>query len=254
MLGSAIAVRTALALSFRHQAALSITRLEQSRYWLKSANLALCYWGFACRRDATSANGAGRAAFYCCAYDVITDWRNYDADLYRWFRNLLKSELPHRSAEIALRLYEQERAGTLAIDGLSRGIDALEFISGLIGSEQYLRDHFDFEKVGIVMQIVDDVLDWEDDLRYNQTNCLLTSPSKRAEYLDMLLDFDLCHFNSTLPQARLLCRVIRSAQGQARQLKSSNSFRFEKAPSIEDHPHHNVNEEKHTEITCDVDH
>jgi len=216
MFGSAIAAGTAFIWSLRHQTALGITQRERRRYRMKSVHLALCYAGFAANRSGKAAWRAGQAAFYCCAYDVITDWRNYDQEAFIWFKNLLQREIPGRSANIAVRLYEDERNGILDFDGLSRGVDALEFVTGMMESEQYLRDRLDFHQLGIVMQIVDDVLDLEDDLRSNEMNCL--SSPRALLYLQTLLAFDVCALRQVLPNSQLLCRVVRSAQKKAEKL------------------------------------
>lgn len=216
MLASATAVVTALTYSLRHQARLRITTKECHRYWLKSVNLALCYRGFSPNTNIKSAREAGRAAFYCCAYDVLTDWRKFDQSALVWFHWLLKREVPDDLAEIALKLYQQEYTDTLQLDGLSRGIDALAFVTGLIGSDKYIKQSLDFQHLGVVMQIVDDVLDVEADRRNGETNCILKSPSIRNNHLRTLLNFDLGHFKRVLPHATVLCNVVRIAQKRAR--------------------------------------
>jgi hypothetical protein len=236
MLASAIAVGTALIFSLRHQAALHIKSKECCRYWLKSINLALCYRGFAPNRDFESARNAGRAAFYCCAYDVVTDWRHYDETAFDYFRKLLNQEVAKDLAVIAFKLYEEERNGALQLDGLSRGIDALEFVTRLIGSEKYIRRNLNFRHLAIVMQIVDDVLDLEDDQRNGEINCLLISPSQRTKHLRALLAFDMQGFEKVFPHATVLCRVIRSAKRKAELMIPAQRLFVEKSPSIHDSP------------------
>lgn len=248
MLASATAVGTALIFSFRHQAALHINLKERRRYLLKSVNLALCYRGFVPDGNLESAHSAGRAAFYCCAYDVVTDWRNYDESAINWFKGLLNREVRGGLAKIAFNLYEQECKGLLQLDGLSRGIDALEFVTGLIGSDAYIRQNLNFRDLGVVMQIVDDVLDLEEDQRNGEINCLLISPSQRSKHLRALLAFDMQRFKMIFPRATVLCRVIRSAQRKADLMLSAQRTTFEIFPSIHSGPDQNINNKKQTEI------
>ena len=252
MLVSATAVGTALFFSLRHQAALRIKPKERRRYLLKSINLALCYRGFSPSKRLRCARDAGKAAFYCCAYDVVTDWRNYDKSDFQAFKHLLNREVAGNLAVIALRLYEQERNGSLRLDGLSRGIDALEFVTKLIGSDEYIRHNLDFRNLGVVMQIVDDVLDWEDDQRNGELNCLLTSRSQQTKHLRALLAFDMQRFQRILPHATVLCRVIRSAQRKAHLMLSGKRLFLEKLPSVNASPYQNINNKDQAEITSYV--
>lgn len=252
MLASLIAAGTAFILSFRHQFPLRIRKEERSRYFLKSVNLALCYRGFAPNRSLVAARNAGVAAFYCCAYDVVTDWRGFDETYVLWFKNLVTRQLSPPLAAIAIGLYEQERRGALALDGLSRGIDALAFVSLLIGSNEHIRQNMNFDHLGVVMQIVDDVLDLEDDQRLGEFNCLLTSPIRRTMHLQTLTAFDLNRFKSIFPHARVLCAIIRSAQKKATRLLSTSAAALKEFPSINARPYQNIKHKQHAEITCDV--
>jgi hypothetical protein len=215
---------------------------------LKSINLALCYRGFSPSKDLRSARDAGRAAFYCCAYDVVTDWRNYDNSAFQWFKHLLNREVTGDLAMIAFRLYEQERNGLLQLDGLSRGINALEFVTKLIGSDEHIRRNFDFLNLGVVMQIVDDVLDLEDDRRNGELNCLLTSTSQQAKHLRVLLAFDMQRFQKILPHATVLFQVIRTAQRKADLMLSVQRLFLEKLPSVNASPYQNVKNKEQAKI------
>jgi len=215
MLTSITAVGTALLFSFRYYSTLRVKLSEWRRYYVKSANLALCYRGFAPNRSLFCARSAGKAAFYCCAYDVVTDWRRFNIDDQKRFKRLLSDALPPKLAAIACSLYDQERADLLTQDGLSRGIDALAFIGGLMGIDSYIRSHTNFEHLGIVMQIVDDVLDLEEDQKAGDVNCLIVTPTKRTFYLRKLTEFDLIAFRKVFPHAHLLGRVIQTAKQKA---------------------------------------
>jgi len=210
----AAAAFTAVQQSFAHARQLAIRWHEWPRYYLKSVNLALCYFGFARKGDFKGARCAGRAAFFCCAYDVVTDWRNFDRSALHVFEKLVTQELPENLAELAIALLRQEQEGALTQDGLSRGVDALRFICRLVGSEEHIRTRLDFENLGLVMQIVDDVLDWEEDWRTQQLNCLASS--SRENHLNRLVQFDLGQFTNLFPHATVLAHVVRTAQRKAR--------------------------------------
>lgn len=252
MLASLVAAQTALTLSLRHQRTLQITPKERTRYLVKSLNLALCYRGFVCGGNLRHAFNAGRAAFCCCAYDVVTDWRHFDGAAFTRFKKILDQEVTIELARIAQKLYRQERDGILLLDGLSRGIDALTFVTKLIGSEDYIRQRLNFDQLGIVMQIIDDVIDLEEDLHNGETNCLLASVSRRTKYLHVLTAFDLNAFRRLFPHAVVLRRVTRLAMRKAERLLLAQAAMPEKATSINGSPDQNINHEEKSEVSSCV--
>ncbi len=226
--------------SFRHQKTFQIKAEERRRYWLKSVHLALCYRGFAPDCKPRSLMGAGKAAFFCCAYDVVTDWRDFDPKLFESFESLLRRSVPAEAAELALTLYKQEKMDLLTEDGLSRGTVALEFVTKLMNTESYIRQRTDFNHLGIIMQIVDDVLDLEEDKREHKTNCLFSSG--REEYLSLLAKFPINENEGFLPGGRILWNVVRSAQQKAEGLVlRQNQRTTSKTPvDIEGSPYQHV--------------
>ena len=243
-----VSTLSALWMSLRHCRALGIRRGELKRYYLKTLNLALCYRGFVTTRSVSDSMRCGQAAFYCCAYDVITDWRHFDSDRRDWYAKLLRDNLPEKIATLALNLYRDEYENRLKWDGLSRGSVALEFISRLIGNFDELDRQMNVERLGILLQIVDDVLDIEDDIRENSINCLL-SPA-RYRYLRMLDAFDFTGLASTLPYARILVTVCQAAQNRARQLLKSGSLK--ESNHISGCPKNEIDDEEPREVVQDV--
>jgi len=179
-----IAVFISLVHSIRHVIDLEICRKEMIRYLKKSINLSLCYVDFLDSTKIRNAPRAGEAAFLCCAYDVVTDWRGFNEKQYFVFKKILLSIVNSEVAEIALSLYKKEKDELLCDDGLERGEVALKFITVLTGMEERFRERTDFAKLGRILQIGDDVLDYEDDLRNNELNCL-ASPRK-WDYLKLV--------------------------------------------------------------------
>jgi hypothetical protein len=149
----------------------------------------------------------------------VTDWRAFDEASFNWFKTLLNHDLPSHVAEIAFKLYEQDKSGKLQNDGLSRGIIALELVTRLIGSYEFIQSRFDFKRLGIIMQIVDDVLDYENDRLGGELNCLITSSTyQRNEYIRELLNFDLEKFRQVFPYGTVLYQVIRYSKGKVKSM------------------------------------
>jgi hypothetical protein len=221
----------------RNQQTFQISFRESKRYWLKAINLAICYQGFASDRGIGVSFKAGKAGFFCCAYDVITDWRNFDPLLYQSFEKLAKQYLSTSEAQLALSLYQVEKQGLLAEDGLTRGTIALEFVTKIIGSESLIRQTTDFNRFGIVLQIVDDVLDIEDDKRERKMNSLFSK--KRNQYLKDLIEFPVEQVKAILPDGSILWAVVTFAQQKARNILSQSPA-SEPLINVNSSPDHNI--------------
>ncbi len=171
----------------RYGLALGIRRKELWRYLKKSMSLALCYSGFGIRRTVGEARRAGEAGFLCCAYDVITDWRNFDKKGLVAFESILKERVLQCDVkELAMYLYETERIHKLREDGLTRGAVALRCVLRIMECEtEWERLWPDLDEVGKLCQIVDDVLDYEDDCARGEINCLKSS--RIREHLTVLI-------------------------------------------------------------------
>lgn len=210
-----MAIIYSIGLSIRYQFRLKIKIKECKKYYSKSLNLAICYVGFSPVTKIDRALGAGKAAFYCCAYDVVTDWRYFNPNDLHIFNKIL-SKLDHDVRTIALKLYsiEKNEKENLKDNGLERGVIALEFISKLMRVEDYIKTNINFYELGIIMQIVDDVLDIEEDLKFGEMNCLVSN--KRDLYLNRLIDYDVHKFIEIFPKSFVLTKVLIAAQNKAR--------------------------------------
>lgn len=125
------------------------------------------------------------------------------------------SRLDRELKEIILKLYTAEQLENgLQDDGLERGIMALEFVSKCMDVEEYIRSQINFDKLGIIMQIVDDVLDLEEDQSLGEMNCLLNA--RKSEYLKLLIEYDVDTFRKVFPRAHVLLKVLGMAQEKAR--------------------------------------
>jgi hypothetical protein len=182
-----VASLSAFIRSVEYASNLKIRGKEWNRYLKKSISLGLCYAGFSPTGRIREAWGAGEAAFLCCAYDVVTDWRHFDPKAREAYERILRSmKLDLELQFIAIDLYEKELFKRLEEDGLDRGYIALRFTLKMMGCEKACEEAWgDVDEVGRLCQIVDDVLDYEQDIVWGDTNCL-TSP-RREDYLKQLI-------------------------------------------------------------------
>jgi hypothetical protein len=130
---------------------------------------------------------AGEAAFLSCAYDVATDWRDFDEKARSAFDSILIDLSQPELRELALTLYDKDLNHQLSGDGLERGAIALRFILKTMGCEKQREATWgDLTDLGELLQIVDDVLDYEDDAAAGDQNCLITK--NRTIYLTRLVE------------------------------------------------------------------
>src|ERR1043166_945148 len=88
---------------------------------------------------------------------------------------------------MAWALYDKESNDRLEDDGLERGAISLRFILKMMGCETQREATWgDLDDLGQLLQIVDDVFDYEDDVAAGEQNCLRT-PNKDV-YLGRLFE------------------------------------------------------------------
>ncbi len=211
---------TALFWSVRYHRTLGIRASEARRYYVKSINLALCYRAFDGHGLPQHPEKAGRAAFLSCAYDVTSDWRGFTQDATLTFETVLRQLAPSPLADLALTLYHRDRLAQLDDDGLERGAVSLEFICGLMGSSADF-DPFTVPELGLLCQIVDDVLDLEGDVQRDELNCLRTP--NRGLHLAALLQA-IPAMNHVFRRRFLMRLVIGRAARKAELLLARDSF------------------------------
>ena len=187
LLSHFVAALSALLRSIQYAGVLSISRAERVRYVKKSIRLALCFAGFGTPWNLVEAWKAGQAGFFCCAYDVATDWRHFDEEARRGLESILNDFSQFELRHMAWALYDKESNDRLEDAGLERGAISLRFILKMMGCETQREATWgDLDDLGQLLQIVDDVFDYEDDVAAGEQNCLRT-PNKDV-YLGRLFE------------------------------------------------------------------
>lgn len=212
-----VAIASAILRSVQYASALGIRRREVGRYLKKSLSFGLCYAGFGTAGRVREAWSAGEAAFLCCAYDVVTDWRLFDPNARVTFENILCARVQESAIQrLAIGLYEKECHDGLAEDGLERGAIALRFALRMMDCESTREVEWgNLDEIGRLLQIVDDVLDYEEDMRSGDMNCLKSA--KREVYLrQLVLQLGNADAHRLFGDAGfVLVRVIKKARNKA---------------------------------------
>lgn len=220
MLRSLISALCATFLGIRFGQDVSIRWSELARFLSKNFSLGLCYGAFVRPATVQGSVAAGRAAYLCCAYDVVTDWRSFSPELRECFEKQLRRLAPKREANLLMDLYWTELRSSLKNDGLERGVIALEVILGLVGSGAYF-SQFGVHRLGCLLQVLDDVLDLERDTANGETNCLLgPSAAQHLDFLDENKRGLRALFRKDPPLRSVIERAFRKAQILGHELQS----------------------------------
>lgn len=184
MLRALVAASCAVHLGMRFRRSLAISSRDLWRYFSKNFALGLCYAAFVRPAKAWGFVRAGQAAFLCCAYDVVTDWRDFSVEYRRIFQEQLAEFVPEWACERAMELYWSDLKRKVGRDGLDRGIITVELITGVLGSKSYF-SKFGVQRLGLLLQVVDDILDIEKDIEDGGLNFLKGGDAGR--YLEFFM-------------------------------------------------------------------
>lgn len=217
---SLVASVAAVAWTFYYSKRLALRWREAGPLVRKAANLGLCYGAFAEPVSGIrAALRAGLAAFCCAAYDLVTDGRAFDPASRDALFQLMRERVPGWAVDLTADLYAKETSATVATDGLERGVMAVEFITGVVGSRSHFQS-LDLHKLGILCQIVDDVLDEQQDWIRGEANCLHTP--RRRQYLETLLS-NIPTLERAFGRNVTMTYVLRQAASRATALIDSSS-------------------------------
>jgi len=99
---------------------------------------------------------------------------------------MLAMHLRPELQSLALDLYQKELFNELEEDGLDRGYIALRFTLKMMECEELCQARWgNVDGIGRLCQIVDDVLDYEQDIASGEMNCLTSD--RREDYLRQLI-------------------------------------------------------------------
>ena len=160
----------------------SISKANRLLLWKKSIRLYLSLLAFMDQeRPENQLQGGMISAVITAVYDYETDWVPIlNPVKSRTFALLNKYVADSHAQKIAHQLFANDLGQRLSADGLERGSVALTFYRALIQS-RWMSEYSSSEinTFGRSLQMVDDLLDYEDDQRLGHTNCFLTPDQNR---------------------------------------------------------------------------
>jgi hypothetical protein len=206
----------AASLARANMKAFDIPPARRFSYGVKSCNLAACFLGFSVREDERFYRKSAELGFLASTFDLVSDGLHFDSDAFRTYGNLVRALVEPEVAEITLGLMERKRQGRLGAQGLERGIESLRIIIKHLGVEEYWQSEEDLNQVGILCQVVDDVLDFENDIARRELNFIGKLDFK--EHLHLLSTWDYKRQFQLSRYPLVLFHVISIAKAKSRRL------------------------------------
>lgn len=196
---------------------LKLNPTETKRFIRKSQNLFLMYLGFAKDRTYRAIDGAALSWFLSAYYDWVTDGPRAGAEAQEGLLGVLKKISQNTWANgLVQDMLQKDVSKTLADDGLERGAISFIFILEMMGLREEYEKKCDIQEVGKMLQVIDDIDDWEDDTAQWDWNVLNTP--KASEYLNRL---EVCFADNgaSIFPGKLLILFIEKARKKAKNLQ-----------------------------------
>jgi hypothetical protein len=184
---------------------------------MKSANLAICFLGFAGHSGENVFRRSAELGFLASIFDLVSDGLRFESTAMTLFESLVKSTVDKDVAQIIFNLMTRKQERRFTSCGLDRGVDALRIVIKHLQAEDYWASESEIHEAGTLCQIVDDVLDYEKDVARHELNFLGHRDSKM--HIQQLMNWDYkrqLHY-SCYPS--VLFGVIRKAQAKAKKLR-----------------------------------
>lgn len=120
-------------------------------------------------------------AFLSVMYDYETDWHPIASADDSAFLQLLNRYVGNIDAvQKASELFITDSNGKLSKDGLERGSGAFRFYCSVIGSKWLAKyPKTELDEFGRSLQLVDDLLDFNNDRKHGDVNCFLSGEQRR---------------------------------------------------------------------------
>lgn len=167
-------------LFFTYRTKMDMSILESKRFFPKCHNLFVSYLAFGQNWSREEVYWAAISAFLSAYYDWVTDGPRPTPEAQKQFMEILNVLSPITSANKSVEdMLQKDIWGILAEDGLERWSISFIFILQTMGILNDFQAKCDVEEVGKMLQVIDDIDDYESDKENWDWNVFCT---ERAKY------------------------------------------------------------------------
>jgi len=154
------------------------------KYAIKSGNLAVCFLGFSINSGAEFIRRSAELGLF----DLVSDGLDFEPRANRLFTIIVREYLADQVSNILLELMERKKNKIFSTGGLERGVDALRVVIKHLKSERAWTNYSDIFSVGVFLQVVDDLLDFRNDIARGELNFL--RHEDLHDYIPRLIEWD----------------------------------------------------------------
>jgi hypothetical protein len=214
--------RLAIALAWSQLRRFNISAVDRFRYATKSGNLALCFLGFSIHPGREFSQRSAELGVLASIFDLASDGLKFDTGALHQFRLVVSETVDEGVACIIFNLMTRKQRMELGVGGLDRGVDAVRIVIKHLHAEEVWKSEREIYDIGILCQIIDDVLDYKGDFARQELNFLRTD--ERTIYLERFLKWDYKEQFKNSRYPFVLFQVIKVAKTRAGKLISRRLY------------------------------
>jgi hypothetical protein len=186
------------------------SRLKHST---KAGNLSICFLGFATKFNAKAVQKSAELGMMSSLFDLVSDGLRYEVSAVEKYLNKCEEIFSQSSSRILTDLLQAKKKNQIPLDGLKRGEIALIVVLDHLGELEEFNKLQSTSEIGELLQIVDDLLDFEEDAKSNHLNFLKGANGEVG--LRKLLDRKISSLFEKNPKPYMLLKAINWAEAIA---------------------------------------
>lgn len=186
-----------------------------ARYTCKSGNLAVCFLGLSVHAGYAAFKRSAELGMLASLFDLVSDELRFNDRYLRYFRDVLTQTVSPEVEAVSAYLLETKKNHSFRMSGLERGVGAFRAIIKHLESEADWND-FQIVRSGIMLQIVDDLLDHRQDLARDELN--FVRGGEAVSHIQSFLRWDYRREFSESKHPMVLFAAIRRARAIALKL------------------------------------
>lgn len=206
----------AVFLARRHLSEFQLSPYDRLFYIIKAANLAICFLGYSIHSGEAWFRRSAELGVLGSIFDLASDGRHFAPTAVRTFRSVVDAITAGETRRMILDLFDRKERRQLPAQGLERGVDALRIVLSHLRVEESWPSEAKIYEVGVLCQVVDDLLDVEGDLARGELN-FLRHPNS-TNYIQMLMAWNYEEQFCNCPHSYALLYAIKKAKNKAKRL------------------------------------
>jgi hypothetical protein len=202
--------------AYRASRCIDVPLRTVARYTCKSGNLAVCFLGLSVHAGYAAVKRSAEIGMLASLFDLVSDELRFNDRYLRYFRDVLTQTVSPEVEAVLVDLLEIKKSSSFRMSGLERGVGAFRAVIKHLESEAGWPSDFQIIRSGIMLQIVDDLLDHKQDLARDELN--FVRGGEAVSHIQSFLRWDYRREFSQSKHPIVLFAAIRRARAIALKL------------------------------------